>query len=690
MNGEVRFGAAKHLGENPNGLWTLRVTDKINNDRSGALGSWTIKVYGHRLTPTMPTVESATTGGDSLTVAWKAPTVNRGTGVTSYDLRYIPTTADDTDDDNWTIVENVWTSSPGGSLEHVIAGLVGNTQYDVQVRAVNSAGAGAWSETATGTPTLLATVCTTGGALATLSGGQELATDCDALLALRDTLAGSAALNWSASLAFDQWDGVTVAFPVGGQQRRVTKLELGSKSLNGRMPSALGSLAGLDVLDLSNNNLAGTLPTELGNVTGLTELRLNNNGLKGRIPTESGDLTSLRVLDLSENSLTGTIPAELGTLTNLTELRLNLNRLDGSIPTELGGLTSLTALHLNDNGLIGSIPAELTRLTRLQVLDLSQNGLTGDIPSGLDNLTGLQQLVLADNDLSGAIPSTLGTRLTRLERLDLNDNGLTGEIPNRMTYITGLVELDLSGNQLSGSIPGDMQFLRNLEKLYLNDNQFDGAIPDGLRHLDKLEELRLSQNPLTGCIPMELRQALNHDLSSIGLPYCDVLLSSLTVSPATLVPDFDPSITEYDAVAGPTRVTVTPVGGPGVTFKYLDGDDREFADTDTMLDGHQVDLGAGDTIIKVRVISADGRAAHTYTIQVSRAGMPDAPAISGVTAGAASLHVAWTAPSDTGGARIVSYDLRYIETDAPTKSDTDWTVVEGASTGALTGVIRGL
>ncbi len=690
LNGEIRFGAAKHLGENPNGLWTLRITDKIDNDWSGALESWTIKVYGHRLTPAIPTVDSATPGGDSLTVAWKAPAVNRGTGITSYDLRYIPTTADETDDNNWTIVENVWTSSPGGSLEHVIAGLVGNTQYDVQVRAVNPAGTGAWSETATGTPTLLATVCTTGGALATLSGGQELATDCDALLALRDTLAGSVALNWSAGLAFDQWDGVTVAFPVGGQQRRVTKLELGSKSLKGRMPSALGSLAGLDVLDLSNNSLTGTIPAELRNLTSLTELRLNGNGLKGRIPTELSNIASLQVLHLSENSLTGTIPAELGTLTTLTELRLNQNRLDRTIPTELGGLTSLTALHLDDNGLSGSIPAELTRLTRLQVLDLSQNGLTGDIPSGLDNLTGLQQLVLADNDLSGAIPSTLGTRLTRLERLDFSKNELTGEIPNRMTYITGLVELDLSGNQLSGSIPGDMQFLRNLEKLYLNDNQFDGAIPDGLRHLDKLEELRLSQNPLTGCIPMELRQPLNHDLSSIGLPYCDLLLSSLTVSPATLVPDFDPSITEYDAVAGPIRVTVTPVGGPGVTFKYLDSDDREFADTDTVLDGHQVDLGAGDIIIKVRVISADGRAAHTYTIQVSRAGMPDAQAISGVTAGAASLHVAWTAPSDTGGALIISYDLRYIETNASTKSATDWTVVERASTGSLTGVIRGL
>ena len=196
---------------------------------------------------------------------------------------------------------------------------------------------------------------------------------------------------------------------------------------------------------------------------------------------------------------------------------------------------------------------------------------------------------------------------------------------------------------------------------------------------------------MTGCIPTELRDTTNNDLSSLGLPYCHVLLSSLTVSGATLMPGFDPSITEYHCCRrSDARVTVTPTGGAGVTFKFLDSYDFEFVDADDMLAGHQVDLGDVETIIKVRVISADGTAAHTYTIRVSRAGIPDAPAISSITPGAASLHVAWTAPANTGGAPILSYDLRYIETDAATKSDTDWTVAQGASTGALTGVVRGL
>ena len=40
-----------------------------------------------------------------------------------------------------------------GSLQYTLSGLTGGTQYDVQVRAVNAAGASAWSATVTGTTT---------------------------------------------------------------------------------------------------------------------------------------------------------------------------------------------------------------------------------------------------------------------------------------------------------------------------------------------------------------------------------------------------------------------------------------------------------------------------------------------------------------------------------------------------------
>ena len=86
-----------------------------------------------------------------MTVAWSAPSHDGGFPVTAYDLRYIRTDADETVESNWTVLEEVWLAG-GGSLQYVITGLTGGTQYDVQVRAVNAAaGTGPWSATAIGT-----------------------------------------------------------------------------------------------------------------------------------------------------------------------------------------------------------------------------------------------------------------------------------------------------------------------------------------------------------------------------------------------------------------------------------------------------------------------------------------------------------------------------------------------------------
>ena len=74
---------------------------------------------------------------------------NGGGNITAYDLRYIETSADGTVDANWTVRDDAWRS---GDLRYVIRSLTNATQYDVQVRAVNSAGDGEWSATETGTP----------------------------------------------------------------------------------------------------------------------------------------------------------------------------------------------------------------------------------------------------------------------------------------------------------------------------------------------------------------------------------------------------------------------------------------------------------------------------------------------------------------------------------------------------------
>ena len=114
-------------------------------------------VQGNLLAQAPPTVPGQTTGvaadpkGDrALKVTWSAPTSNGGSAITTYDVHYIRTDAQDKAEANWTKEEDVWTS---GNLKYLIAtGLDADIEYDVQVRAVNAQGDGPWSPTATGTP----------------------------------------------------------------------------------------------------------------------------------------------------------------------------------------------------------------------------------------------------------------------------------------------------------------------------------------------------------------------------------------------------------------------------------------------------------------------------------------------------------------------------------------------------------
>ena len=405
--------------------------------------------------------------------------------------------------------------------------------------------------------------CANGIAVPDPANNPGLVADCDSLLSARDTLAGTATLDWSADLAIGNWEGVTVSgtpprvitldLPFRqlkgtipddlGSLTNLTDLSLGYNELNGEIPAELGGLTNLTDLSLGHNQLSGEIPAEMGSLTNLLRLRLWGNQLSGEIPAELGGLTNLRGLGLNDNQLSGEIPAELGGLTNLTDLslghnqlsgeipvemgsltnllRLRLwgNQLSGEIPSELGSLTNLDQLYLYSNQLSGEIPAELGSLTNLTSLGLSANQLSGEIPAELDGLTNLTDLSLNANQLSGEIPSELGS-LTNLTELHLHYNQLSGEIPSELGSLTNLNQLYLYSNQLSGEIPAELGSLTNLTRLGLSVNQLSGEIPAELGSLANLTRLYLSNNQLSGCIPSALRYVPNNDFAELGLLFC--------------------------------------------------------------------------------------------------------------------------------------------------------------------------
>ena len=356
-----------------------------------------------------------------------------------------------------------------------------------------------------------AVTCLTGGAVADSANNPGLAADCEVLLAAKDTLAGSATLNWSVSVPIDQWEGVAV----GGTSRRVTGLNLGEEGLTGRIPAGLGSLTNLEELYLWENELTGPIPAALGSLTNLEELYLQENELTGPIPASLSNLTNLEVLYLGGNQLTGPIPAALGSLTNLEELYLQENELTGPIPASLSNLTNLEVLYLGGNQLTGPIPAALGSLTNLEELYLWENELTGPIPAALGSLTNLEVLYLGGNQLTGPIPAALGS-LTNLEVLYLGGNQLTGPIPGALGSLTNLKQLQLSDNQLTGPVPSWLGSLTNLEVLYFSGNELTGPIPASLADLSNLRVLSLWGNQLTGPIPLALSSLTSLEVLSLG------------------------------------------------------------------------------------------------------------------------------------------------------------------------------
>ena len=483
----------------------------------GTFVEFGITVYGHERAPGVATLDSVSVnpGGEALDVVWSAPDETGDSDIASATMHATlrPIDADETDPSSWTVLESVWTADSGGELEYTVTGLTDGKAYGVQMRAVNSAGGGIWSETVTGTP--MSSACVAGGAVTDRTNA-GLIYDCEALIEARDALAGSATLNWSTETDISMWDGIYL----GGEPRRVTGLIIRQSELSGSIPASLGRLDMLAELNLRNNELTGSIPAELGDLANLENLLLHNNGLTGQIP-ELSSLSNLKMLWLSGNDLGkgDGVPAWLNSMSSLESLNLWGNELGGAIP-DLSGMTSLKLLKLQSTGLTGEIPASMGDIGSLGGLYLHDNNLRGEIPEELGQLTNLRRIWLHSNSLTGEIPPELGG-MTNLVDLNLRNNRLSGSIPAELGSMDSLESLRLQHNQLSGPIPKELGELSNLTGLWLHVNRLSGSIPAELGNLgDTLTQWRLSGNRFSGCIPAGLAAVADNDMAALRLPVC--------------------------------------------------------------------------------------------------------------------------------------------------------------------------
>ena len=254
--------------------------------------------------------------------------------------------------------------------------------------------------------------CASDGAVPDAANNPGLVSDCAALLAARDTLAGTATLNWAANTPITQWDGVII----DGTPQRVTRLSLGSMKLTGEIPAELGNLSNLRGLWLFSNKLSGEVPPELGDLSNLVQMWLFNNQLSGALPQALTGLTRLGTFEFYRNSglcapVDEAFQAWLQSISFAqgSSCALVDSQADRAVLVELYNATDGENWENNTSWLSDRPIREWHGVTndadgRVTGLYLDRNQLTGEIPMELGNLSNLQDLFLGDNQLTGEIP----------------------------------------------------------------------------------------------------------------------------------------------------------------------------------------------------------------------------------------------------------------------------------------------
>ena len=309
-------------------------------------------------------------------------------------------------------------------------------------------------------------------------------------------------------------------------------------------------------------------------------------------------------------------------------------------------------------------------LTALTTLDLSSNALTA-LPDGMFvDLTALTTLSLENNQLA-TLPAGVFDGLTALTKLDLNSNGLTALPDGVFVDLTALTGLWLYGNMLTALPAGVFDDLTALTTLNLRNNGLT-TLPAGVfAGLTALTTLALEGNPGAPFAPV-----------AVALP------DDGTVPVAGGTVRLDGSGSDggpWGANVEYSWALTTPASGVAVTF-----DDDASATPMATIPAQAAGTGLVFTLTVTgrgsRHASSTGVASATDTaaVTVTAAMAPGALASLAATARDGRVTLAWTAPSDDGGAPVTGYEYRHRK-----DSDADWparwtAVADGSDAGTAT------
>ena len=570
LNGNFRFGSAKHLGENPEGEWILRITDRISGSSRGTLRSWRLTIYGHRYTPAAPTIGKLAPGNEALTVAWSAPTNVGRSSISAYDLRHILSNATDQSDSEWTVTEDVWESSGGGALEHKIDGLLVDTQYDVQVRAVNNDGDGRWSAVESA----------------------AASTDKAPFITSLPPGNGSLSISWSAPTSSEL--GTVTSYNLryirsdAQDKADASWSEVASIWTSGTLEYSLGSLSNGVSYDLQIRAVTGS------------DQQPWSSAYSEKPRTTPSAPSGINIVDSFMSAPGG----------HTIHVRWERPSSGGAPITgyEIRYIKTDAMDKADDNWSVRQVnvyPVLESFITKLE------NGESYDVQVRAVNDAG-------DGSWSG---TTVGTPSTK-------PGGPTVDpITPGSRSIT--VEWSEPGSDGGSDISSyDLRYIKtsDLSVSYIATTvkravwtSGDGDLTATVTGLEVGTQYSVQVRAVNaaGASPWSTWKAGTTALSADAAE-----LSSLTLTGATLYPSFAARTTSYKASTGylgtQTTITATPRRDDS-TVEFLDESNQPLTDGDNA-PGFQVVLSVGENVVRVRVTASDNITTETYTVTVSRAG----------------------------------------------------------------------
>ena len=665
-----------------------------------------------RLKPGLPAktaTPTLTPGNTQLAALWTA-TTNNGSAITDYDVRY---------KESATTTWKEWDANATSTTPSVtITGLTNGTAYDVQARATNAVGDGAWSDTATGTPATTpsapsAPTLTAGASASMTAGWSAPSSDGGSpVTAYEVRYSSDSGANWSSA-------NVTVNF--AARTATITGLAGGSsyvaqvRAVNARGNGAWSaSSASLTLASTPNAPAAPTL------TTGDRSL-----AVKWAAPTDGGSAitdydvrykatTANTWSETPDNTPGTTLSTTIGSLTNGTEYQVQVragndqgdgawsatSSLKAGLPAIVTGLNltpgsaritaQWTAPSGNGSALTGYDVQRCSTGcdTNANWTDVTHSGTNATVTiTNLDNNTSYRVRVRAENQhgegewavsdplnagapqqvsrptvvsgngsitVSWTAPADNGSAISAYTVRYSSDNGATWT-----TYTGG------GSGSASGSSGASISSGANSASVATTITIT--GLQNGTTYLVQVQATNGNGNSVWSQSSSSLKAGLPGKVTGLTLTPGNTLLNASWTAP----PDNGSPLAYY-------KVEFARVGG-GYTGIVHNS-------TSTTAEVRGIDNGVR---YNVRVAARNQHGIGPWSEAVAMlVGAPEAPAAPTLTRGNRQIAVSWSAPNDNGSG-ITDYDVRYSSDDGANWTETDDSTPSTATTATIINLTNG-